>query len=187
MTTASLPCIVCRRTLDDAFADQDFNQPADATMFRSHGNYGSTVFDPGSTGERLDVNICDECLIAAARDGIVGHTVTKPVHSQATSIVWTPGPVPATGVQLDPQPGLDARRTLARAIRERTIELGSNDPLNAIVGHPLEGTLWLIEVGSLTATLTDEALTATDEWMRWTPGTTATILDTRATPTSADH
>ena len=35
-------------------------------MFQAMGNYGSTVFDPGGIprDEVLQINICDECLVA---------------------------------------------------------------------------------------------------------------------------
>jgi hypothetical protein len=41
-----------------------YNQPWGATMFHSHGQYGSTLFDPIHSMVRLEINICDECLRA---------------------------------------------------------------------------------------------------------------------------
>lgn len=183
MSAASLPCIVCRRALDDALTGLDVNQPADATIFHSHGNYGSTVFDPMSERERLDINICDECLIAAARDGIVNHTLTEGTPPRLTTTPWMPAAPPVTGTRLDPQPGLAARRALGDAIRDRVADLGGREQLNRPAGHPLEDTLWLMEVSSLTATITDEALAAVDEWLNWPAGMSATIVDAALPPT----
>lgn len=60
-----LPCIVCGKQL--AASMEGVREPYPGTVFSSHGNYGSTVFDPalGHT-EYLSVNICDDCLTAAA-------------------------------------------------------------------------------------------------------------------------
>lgn len=73
MTT--LACIVCRSELESAipvpppFAE-DGNQPSEGTAFQSYGHYGSTAFDP-MDGSRIEVNICDECLTKAGREGLV--------------------------------------------------------------------------------------------------------------------
>jgi hypothetical protein len=42
-------------------------QPYSATVFSSHGQYGSTVWDPMSQFLALQVNICDSCLTHAAK------------------------------------------------------------------------------------------------------------------------
>jgi hypothetical protein len=62
-----LPCIVCGTELRQAITDSDDRQPSGGTVFRSYGNYGSTLYDPSpaSAGrERLEVNVCDPCLRA---------------------------------------------------------------------------------------------------------------------------
>jgi hypothetical protein len=68
--TESLPCIVCRKVLEDAVdPPSQGNQPYPGLEFTTHGHYGSTIFDmePGI----LVVNICDDCVTAASRDDIV--------------------------------------------------------------------------------------------------------------------
>ncbi len=53
------------REIDDYEA-----QPRDGIMLSSHGNYGSTVFDP-MDGNYLMFNLCDPCLIEAGEQGRV--------------------------------------------------------------------------------------------------------------------
>jgi hypothetical protein len=60
-----LPCIVCGYQPEPAIKDWDNKlQPYKATMFDSHGQYGSTVFDPISGDLTLMINVCDACLRA---------------------------------------------------------------------------------------------------------------------------
>lgn len=71
---STLACIVCRKALDSAIPApvpfSEDNQPSEGTAFTTEGHYGSTAFDP-MDGSRLEVNICDECLTRAGRDGLV--------------------------------------------------------------------------------------------------------------------
>lgn len=66
----TLPCFGCGQALSPALEELDHNQPYGATIFRAHGQYGSTVFDPmnwGSGVEKfLEINICDTCLVIGA-------------------------------------------------------------------------------------------------------------------------
>lgn len=64
-----VPCIVCRKKLTDIESGSP-NHADDANEFRTYGQYGSTVFDPGD-GTSLAVNICDECLVKAGHEGAV--------------------------------------------------------------------------------------------------------------------
>lgn len=62
------PCFVCCRALDRAANDEAFNTvPHAGTQFTSVGHYGSTVYDPNfdHIDEMLEINICDECLVAS--------------------------------------------------------------------------------------------------------------------------
>lgn len=63
----TLPCIICGKTLEPALRNVrdriDANQPKDGTVFSSHGNYGSTVWDPMTGVDLLEINICDPCLL----------------------------------------------------------------------------------------------------------------------------
>ncbi|KKM79706.1 hypothetical protein LCGC14_1347180 [marine sediment metagenome] len=61
---ASLPCVVCGRTLQNVF-EGSVNQPSGGLAFTSGGHYGSTVYDPFND-ESLELNICDECLTKAS-------------------------------------------------------------------------------------------------------------------------
>lgn len=52
-----MQCIVCDKEVSVS------PYPDGATMWMTHGNYGSTVFDPMSAPERLEMVLCDECLV----------------------------------------------------------------------------------------------------------------------------
>lgn len=69
-----LPCLKCGTRLPYPFpaemATPFSNQPSGGTAFRTHGNYGSTVFDE-VTGRYLTITVCDPCLRRAAHDGQV--------------------------------------------------------------------------------------------------------------------
>lgn len=75
--TFPLPCIRCGAQPAHAFKDDEpTNQPYAATTFKSHGHYGSTVWDPlGRSRDWLELNVCDICLQELAELGhvVVGH------------------------------------------------------------------------------------------------------------------
>lgn len=86
MKNVTLPCIVCHAELpgvDDEFykrnpdgqPDHITNQPYGGLAFTSGGHYGGTRFDP-MDGSFLEVNICDDCLMSAAKAGrvLIGST-----------------------------------------------------------------------------------------------------------------
>jgi hypothetical protein len=56
-------CIVCNKRLDNTFAQEGNVQPMDGLRFRTYGHYGSTVFDPVTTGESLVIAVCDACIL----------------------------------------------------------------------------------------------------------------------------
>src|SRR5688572_27837829 len=61
-----LPCIVCDKPLESVYSgevDTGTNTPYAGTVFDSAGGYGSTVFDPMNHVERLEITVCDECLV----------------------------------------------------------------------------------------------------------------------------
>ena len=72
-----IPCIVCGTTPEsvhrsDTLSDSNYPAlPYRATMFESHGNHGSTVFDPLNNVEALIANVCDDCLRRASKKGRV--------------------------------------------------------------------------------------------------------------------
>lgn len=57
-------CFCCDKKIGKTVAiDDGFDHPPnDATVWRSHGNYGSTVFDPMDS-TYLEAYICDACLL----------------------------------------------------------------------------------------------------------------------------
>lgn len=62
----SPPCFICGKALECVFREPGegiYNQPYEATVFHSHGHYGSTVFDPVTGHRSLELNICDKCLL----------------------------------------------------------------------------------------------------------------------------
>lgn len=65
----SFPCIICGCRLDRV-TDSFEGQPDDGVMCQSHGNYGSTVFDPEDLSY-LAFNICDNCIVEKAQQGRV--------------------------------------------------------------------------------------------------------------------
>jgi hypothetical protein len=75
---AMLPCLVCGKTLPNAFPDAD-NQPYGGTEFRTYGAYGSTFWD-SFDGEELVLNICDDCL-RAHTERLAQHKRFRPVMS----------------------------------------------------------------------------------------------------------
>lgn len=88
--TDTLICIVCKRQLDQAFRDSD-NVPYGGVVFNARGNYGSTVYDPFSQDESLEINVCDMCLLEAAANGAVLHVRrSRPASPNITYTKWTP-------------------------------------------------------------------------------------------------
>lgn len=63
-------CLCCEKVLEtDPHADKfgtTIGVVYGATIWRTHGNYGSTKFDPmgppGSADEFLEAYVCDDCL-----------------------------------------------------------------------------------------------------------------------------
>ncbi len=55
-----MQCIKCEKHLHKATDDP--LQPRYGIVCSSHGNYGSTVFDPVSEDARMVLHVCDECL-----------------------------------------------------------------------------------------------------------------------------
>lgn len=80
------PCLVCGREFCNVVSiEQCPNQPYEAATFNSSGHYGCTVFD-SFTSAKLEINICDECLIVAQKQGRIGFW---PAHPKRKLIPWT--------------------------------------------------------------------------------------------------
>lgn len=90
----TLPCVVCDKELEPVFKGASnhpiTNQPYAGTIFTSHGQYGSTVFDEMSGGTFLELNVCDPCLVRLAGEGkvILGSPI---VHREVAYGYWQPG------------------------------------------------------------------------------------------------
>ena len=69
MKDVALPCIVCRKELENICELED-NQPHAGAAFKSWGHYGSTFFDP-MDGSSIEINVCDDCLLKAMHDFII--------------------------------------------------------------------------------------------------------------------
>lgn len=58
-------CIICEVAVEnwvDAYPDNSsVVHPLDGTVFRTYGNYGSTVFDP-MDASYLEIVLCNSCL-----------------------------------------------------------------------------------------------------------------------------
>lgn len=90
MMTEPLPCMVCGMQPEPAFRDgKGTHQPYGATMFDAgSGHYGSTVWDEGTTGRSLLINICDSCLTANKSRVAVVTTVRRAPKVEFTP--WNP-------------------------------------------------------------------------------------------------
>lgn len=75
-TMTAMPCIVCDRQLVNAVHGAR-NQPSEGVNFHTHGHYGSGVFDPMISTEAIEVNVCDQCLLAKADKVLFRREVIK--------------------------------------------------------------------------------------------------------------
>lgn len=81
-----MKCFKCGKVLERVFSDLEY-QPYGATSFYSHGQYGSTVFDPMDESY-LGIYICDECMVENAQDVVEWRPSRESVSD--TGGVWTP-------------------------------------------------------------------------------------------------
>ena len=56
-------------------------------MFKSYGHYGSTVFDPASDREFLEVTVCDKCLVEQ-KARVLHYTVVRYGRQVTESRPW---------------------------------------------------------------------------------------------------
>lgn len=89
-----IPCIRCGKVPEPVFAREPAlaegltAQPHKATVFYSHGQYGSTVFDEMGR-QYLHILICDECMIKASREERIALVTPLPPHKpESTSELW---------------------------------------------------------------------------------------------------
>lgn len=87
MAAEAVPCIVCGNRLKNVSEDSE-NQPYAGTAFTSHGHYGSTAFDP-MDGHFLEINVCDVCLVRAARRlRVLWNRDGQPVMDDGVVVGW---------------------------------------------------------------------------------------------------
>ncbi len=82
-------CIVCRKELLTSMGGD--GPPMDGLIFISHGNYGSTIYDPGAfedADEFLRVVLCDACVARAAKENLV----QKGQPQRRPETIYTPWP-----------------------------------------------------------------------------------------------
>jgi len=76
-----LPCFVCGAELRHCGGPDQAgvlnNQPCGGIYLSSQGNYGSTVYDPMHGSYRLELALCDSCLVK-------GWARTREVYPKAT-------------------------------------------------------------------------------------------------------
>lgn len=88
MTGWPNPCIICYRELENAIGEDSVGQPYAGTAFLTSGHYGSTVFDPMSQYRSLRIVLCDECLVGAAKAGLVLYEIITPRISVIDQKLW---------------------------------------------------------------------------------------------------
>ena len=80
-------CFKCNVTLESSISsdeDQELDEPTlNSIAFISHGNYGSTIFDP-MDGSYLEIYVCDQCLVNFKNK--VYHITRNPPIEQEPSI-----------------------------------------------------------------------------------------------------
>jgi hypothetical protein len=90
-----LPCIRCGKqpvlavpaAVIENFGDRH-NQPYEATVFYSHGQYGSTVWDEMGR-DVIEINVCDKCLLEEAAKGNILRVTVHTERTQ-TAVLWVP-------------------------------------------------------------------------------------------------
>jgi hypothetical protein len=88
-----LPCIKCGEVPESAYPQalemgEPYNHPYAATVFYSHGQYGSTVWDEMGR-DVIEINVCDKCLLEeAAKGNILRVTVRRTAVRDA--VPWVP-------------------------------------------------------------------------------------------------
>ena len=56
-------CIRCDRPIEWYEWATSHQPPSGATVWTTHGNYGSTEYDPMGSGEYMEGGVCDPCFV----------------------------------------------------------------------------------------------------------------------------
>ena len=85
-------CMICDKEILPEFPEHpEINNPKDATVFTSVGNYGSSIFD-GLGHAYLEVNICDDCMRKAIEKRNILLRATNPYLKSSLEVggyyVW---------------------------------------------------------------------------------------------------
>lgn len=83
-------CLCCGKALEPAErgSTDPLTPPSGATVFFSHGNFGSTLWDPVDDYQHLEVFVCDECL--AGRTERAWHVTAGARRPNNTYRTWDP-------------------------------------------------------------------------------------------------
>jgi hypothetical protein len=88
LQTCDIRCIVCKKQLQFAGPEDKEHkiQPYGGIMCSSHGNFGSTVFDPYCSDHNAELLflVCDECLMERRSEVVV--FVSKREQAQPMSV-----------------------------------------------------------------------------------------------------
>lgn len=68
-------CLICEKEIET-----DAVSVSNATVWSSHGNYGSGIYDPLNPGVFLEALICDACLVQ--KKGLVEEVVVRERHEE---------------------------------------------------------------------------------------------------------
>lgn len=118
-TTADFYCFRCNKKLEPALPEKDGDLThgvpiCDGTVWTSHGNYGSTIYDPAigwtNDNEEIELYVCDECLKSNA--DVIKHVTRESTPRWIDTGKRTPN---------------------GRAIREQNPEMKDDEPIPKVV------------------------------------------------------
>lgn len=94
-----LTCFKCGWELTSISPGGQDRQPNGGTVFRAHGNYGSSVWDPMNGAQSrhtvtLEINLCDACLINGYRQVL---RVESRTERHESNRMWFPPTVRVDG------------------------------------------------------------------------------------------
>lgn len=88
----TLPCFTCGKNLESAIKkfEETENQPYAGTTFSTHGQYGSTVFDPMNLNKWLEINICDDCMLKGRERILIAIRQPEEISKSIMYEPWNP-------------------------------------------------------------------------------------------------
>lgn len=142
-------CIVCLKELERHCELSDvIGMMNDATIWRSHGNYGSTLYDPMNGEEFLEAYICDACV--ESRGDLIYHVkYTKKTEVKSTLTFKKEierSKAACAKFKEEQDKKVEAARILVKAAYEKA-KKESKVPCSACQGHGGKGYTEQIEFG----------------------------------------